>query len=186
MEPVLICLFRNGLRPSTRAQAKRESRQKNTCDQAIKKAITAEAKATLNLLSWVCKMYVCCPRGHCSASKPTEDHTRDQGSLSFRPQEARAMPPHRSKPTKTKRACQDHQKGRRNRNCCNCGSRGSKPQGSTPATRVNTTKTPARNDRGRDQLARRKDKDRSQTTCYNYNKKGHFVNQCLKPYKQKN
>ena len=49
LEPILIRLFRNGLRPLIRAQAKQEGRQKDTWDQGIKKAITAEAKAALNL-----------------------------------------------------------------------------------------------------------------------------------------
>ena len=50
-EPVLIRLFRDGLKPSIRAQAEQEGRRKDTWDQAIKKAITAEAKAALNLPS---------------------------------------------------------------------------------------------------------------------------------------
>ena len=70
----------------------------------------------------------------------------------------------------------DYQKGRHNRNCCNCGPRGSRPQGSTLATRVNTTETPARNNCGRDQPARQEDKDMTRTICYKCNKKGHFVN----------
>ena len=49
LEPVLIHLFRDGLRPSIRTQAKQKGRQKDTWDQAIKKAITAKAKAALNL-----------------------------------------------------------------------------------------------------------------------------------------
>ena len=49
-EPVLIRLFRDGLRPSIRAQAEQKGRRKDTWDQAIKKAITAGAKAALNLL----------------------------------------------------------------------------------------------------------------------------------------
>ena len=71
-EPVLIRLFRNGLRPSIHAQAKQKGRQKNTWDQAIKKAITAEAKAALNLSLWVREMNACCLRDHGSALKPTE------------------------------------------------------------------------------------------------------------------
>ena len=50
-EPVLIRLFRDGLKPSIRAQAKQKSCQKNTWDKPIKKAITAEAKAILSLSS---------------------------------------------------------------------------------------------------------------------------------------
>ena len=185
-EPVLIRLFRNGLRPSIFAQAKKEGCQKNTLDQAIKKAITAEAKAALNLLLWVREMDACCPKGYYSALKPIKDHTRDRASLSFRFQEARAMPSHRSKPTKTKRPCQDHQKGRHNRNCRDCSPCGSRPQSSTSATGVNTTKILARNDCGRNQLARQEDKDLNRLTCYNCNKKGYFANQCPKPCKPKN
>ena len=50
-KPVLIRLFCDGLRPSIYAQAKQEGCQKDTWNQAIKKTITAEAKATLNLPS---------------------------------------------------------------------------------------------------------------------------------------
>ena len=82
-EPVLICLFRDSLRPSIRAQAKQEGRQKDTWDHVIKKAITAEAKNALNLPSRVRGMDTRCLQGHHSASKPTKHHTRDQGSLLF-------------------------------------------------------------------------------------------------------
>ena len=108
-EPVLIRLFRNGLRPSIRAKAEQEGRQKETWDQAIKKTITAAAKAALNLLLWVCEIDACCSRGHCSASKPTENHTRDRGSLLFHLQEARTMPLHYSKRAQTsERPRRDH------------------------------------------------------------------------------
>ena len=76
-EPVLIRLFRNGLRPSIHAQAKQEGCQKDTWDQVIKKAITAEVKTALNLPSWVREIDARCPQGHHSASKITEDHTWD-------------------------------------------------------------------------------------------------------------
>ena len=187
LEAVLIRLFRDSLKPSICTQARQKGRQKDTWDQAMKNAITPEAKAALNLLLWVREMDACCPQDHCSALKPTEDHTRDQGSLPFRPQEAQTMPPHRSERVETsERLRRDYQKGRHDRNCRNRGPRGSRPQGSTPATGVNATETSARNDRGRDQPARREDRDMSRTTCYNCNKKGHFANQCPKPCKPKN
>ena len=59
-EPVLIRLFRNALRPSIRAHAKQKDCQKDIWDQAIKKVITATAKAALNLPLWVCKMDFYC------------------------------------------------------------------------------------------------------------------------------
>ena len=50
LEPVLIFLFCDGLRSIICAQAEQEGCQKDIWDQAIKKAITAEAKAAQNLL----------------------------------------------------------------------------------------------------------------------------------------
>ena len=178
-EPILIRLFCGSLRPSIRSQAKQESRQKNLWDQAIQKAITAKAKAALNLPLLVREMDSCCSRGHRSALKPTKDHTRDRGSFSFHPQKAQTMPLYCFKQVETsERSNRDHQKGRHDRNCCDRGPRGFRPQGSTSATRVNTTKILARNDCGRNQPVHQKDKDMSRTTCYNCNKKSHFANQC--------
>ena len=76
----------------------------------------------------------------------------------------------------------DHQKDMDDRNCCNCGPRGSRPQDFTPATEVNTTKTPTQNnyDRDRNRPAHREDKDPSGTTCYNYNKKAILPTNALK------
>ena len=107
-ELVLICLFYNSLTPSICTQAKQESCSKDIWDQAIRKAIMAEAKAALNLLFWVREIDTCCFQGHCSASKPIKNNIRDQGFLLFRPHKAQAMPSHCSKRTKTKRPCQDH------------------------------------------------------------------------------
>ena len=63
-KPVLICLFHNGLRFSICVQAKQDGRQKDTWEQAIKKAITTEAKAAFNLLSLVWKMDAYCSWGY--------------------------------------------------------------------------------------------------------------------------
>ena len=99
------------------------------------------------------------------------------------------MPFHCSKQAKTsEKPYQDHQKDRRDKNFRNCNSRSSRPQGYTLATGVNMSKTPAYNncDRGCNRPAQQEDKDLSQTTYYNYNKKGHFANQCPKLCKPKN
>ena len=187
LEPVLIRLFYDGLRLSICAKAEQKGCRKDTWDQAIKKAITAKAKAALNLPLWVHKIDSCCPQGHCSASKPTKDHTWDQDSFLFRPHKAQAMSPHYSEPNEIKRPCRDNQKGRRNRNCCNCGRRSSRHQGFTLATGVNTTKIPAQDNRdsGRNRPTRQEDKDLSQITYYNYNKKSYFANPCPESHKQK-
>ena len=69
LEQVLIRLFRNGMWLSIRAQAKENGYWKDTWEQTIKKAITAEAKAALKLLSQVREMDACCPWGHQSYHK---------------------------------------------------------------------------------------------------------------------
>ena len=187
LELDLIYLFRNGLRLSIRAQAKQKSSQKDTCHQAIRKVITAEAKAVLNLLFWVREIDVCCPWSHRSTSKPTEDHIRDQCSFPFCLQKAEIMLTYHFEQAKTlERLRRDHQKGKRNKNRCNCGPRDFRPYSSTPATRMNTTKVLAQNDCERNWPMQQEDKNLSQTTCYNCNKKSHFVNQCPKPRKPKN
>ena len=175
-EPVLIRLFCNGWRPSICSQTEQEVCQKNICDQGTRKPITAEAKAALNLPSLVREMDAHYPQGHCFASKPTKDYTQNQSFLPFRPYKAQTMLPHYSKPPKTKKPHRDHQKDRRKKNCCNRSHCSSKPQGSTSATEVNATKTPAQNDCGSNQAAHLEDKSLSQTTCYTCNKKGHFAN----------
>ena len=170
-KPVLIRLFLNGLRPSIRVQAKQEGCRKNTCNQVIKKVITAEAKAALNLSLLVREIDVCCPRSYHFALKHTKDYTRERSSLPFRSHKARVMFLHRSGPIEIERPRRDHQKDMHDRNCRIHGSCVFRPQGSTPATGVNTTETLAQNDCGPDQLARREDRDLSKTTCYNCNKK---------------
>ena len=148
----------------------------------------AEAKTALNLPSWVRKIDARCPRGHRSPLKLIKDHTQDRESFPFRLYKAWAMLLHCSEPTKTERPCRDQQTGRRDRNCHNCGPCGSRPQSSTPATGVNTTEALAENngDCVCDRLMHWEDKDLSQTTCYNNNKKRHFANQCTKLHKPKN
>ena len=95
LEPVLIRLFFDSLRPFIYAQAKQDGRPKDTCEQAIKKAITAEAKAALNLLFLVWKIDVCCFWGHqysLKANKHTKKKIFQQNSH---------HPPQRSRNTKT-------------------------------------------------------------------------------------
>ena len=97
-EPVLIRLLCNGLRSSIRAQTEQKDCQKDTWYQSIKKAITAETKAALNLLLSVAEIDACYPWGHRSASEPTKDYTWDRSSFLFCPYKVRAMPPHCSNP----------------------------------------------------------------------------------------
>ena len=188
LEPVLICLFRNGLWPSIHAQAKQKYCQKDTWDQAIKKAITTKDKTALNIPLLVREIDVCCFQGYRSASKPTKDHTRDQVSSLFRFHKAQAIPSHYSKPIETETPHRDYWKTRRNRNYCNHSPHRARLQGFTLAIGVNTIKTPAQNNhnRGRNRPARSEDRDLSWITCHNCNKKCQFANQYPEPRNSKN
>ena len=102
------------------------------------------------------------------------------------PQESRPKPCPCSKNTKTSdRPQRDHNNNKRNkkerRNCSSCRPRS---PGFTPATAVNTTNSLPQNSWNKPPS--RDDKYPSQVTCYNYNNKSHFANQCTKPQKPKN
>ena len=189
LERILIRLFCNGLQLSIHAQTEQDGCQKNTWEQAIKKAIIAKAKTNLNFPSWVRKIDACYPWGHQSSSK-ADKHTKEKVfNRNFpRFQKSKSQPPQRSKNTETSdKFCKDHSNNRRNKK----GRRDYGPcrprhLGFTPATEVNTTNSSALNNRNRKRPSNREDKDMSQVTCYNCNKKRHFVNQFIKSHKPKN
>ena len=131
-------------------------------------------------------MDTCCFQGHHSASKPIKEYQWDHRSLPFCPKETRTIPLPSFKWVETlTRPRGDQQKDKRDKNCCNCGSNGSGPWGSTLATRVNTTATPARNNCDRNWSTQQEDKNLSQTTCYNYNKKAILPINALRPASSK-
>ena len=122
-------------------------------------------------------MDACYLRGHRYALKPIKNHTRDQNSLLFHSQEAQTMLFYCSTRAEiSERQGRDHNKSRHNKSCSNYGPCSSRPHGSTAAIEVNTTKTPAWTDCGRNQPARWEDMDMSQTNYYNCSKKGYFDN----------
>ena len=104
----------------------------------------------------------------------------------YKSQEPRAQPLQRFKNTETSgRLQKDHKNNKRNRKVrFNLGLCKRKSSDLTLATRVNTTNSLAW--KSCDRPPRRNDKDLSQVTCYNYNKKGYFANQYTKPHKPKN
>ena len=60
-EEVLICYFCDGLRPSIRAQTDERGQDLDTWEEAIEKAIDAEAKAACQPQSLMKEMDNCCP-----------------------------------------------------------------------------------------------------------------------------
>ena len=88
-----------------------------------------------------------------------------------RPQELKAPAPQRSDSIETSKQARKEKKKKDKRHW------GRKSQeGSTPATGVNNTSAGGS----------RPQKDVSQVTCFNCNKKGHYSNKCPEPPKPKN
>ena len=179
---VLIFLFCNGLRLSIHAQVKQDGHWKNIWEQAIKKVITAKAKAAFNLPSWVQEMDACCPWSHQSFLKK-DKCTKEKDFHRNSPQlfQCSKNTENSNKPWK------DHKSNKRNRRGCHdCSLCGTRLPGFILATRVNTILSFAWNNSNRNRPSKRKDKNLSQVTCYNCNNKGHFANHCTKLHKPKN
>ena len=141
-KPFLIRLFCNNLRLSIHAQAKQDGCQKDIWEQAIKKTITAKAKAALNFPSWVREIDACCLCSHQSSFK-ADKYIKEKifNRNSFGSQEPKSQPPQCSKNTKTSDwSWKNHKNNRRNRKShYDCGPCGLRFLSSTPATGANTT-----------------------------------------------
>ena len=71
----IIRYFRKGLRPSVRAQLDTRGRNQDYWEEAVKKAVNAEAKALLQSFSSICDMDSRCPRGN----RPVRKEEKDSG-----------------------------------------------------------------------------------------------------------
>ena len=80
-ESDLIRFFREGLRPSIKAQMEQQGREHDSWEELVEKAIDAEAKASLQPLSILCEMDQRCPRGnrpaHSTVAKSQASSTRN-------------------------------------------------------------------------------------------------------------
>ena len=80
LESDLIRFFREGLKPSIKAQMEQRGRELDSWEELVEKAIDAEAKASLQPQSILRKMDQRCPHGnrpaHATVAKP-QTSTRD-------------------------------------------------------------------------------------------------------------
>ena len=67
-ESAVVRFFREGLKPSVKAQMEQRGREKDSWEKLIEKAIDAEAKASLQAPSNLREMDQRCPRGNKSRS----------------------------------------------------------------------------------------------------------------------
>ena len=157
----MIQCFLEGLKPSVRAQMDARSRDLNSWEETVEKAINAEAKAMLQSSASTRDMNSRCPRGNRPAKKEEKDSNRKNKSTdspsadtssrkqSFSTQQTSSNP----------KKDQDHQRGPRH-----CGRRGEQGRNTdSPATGVNTIPK-----------MERKNRDISKVKCFNCHQKGHY------------
>ncbi len=156
-ETTLIRYFREGLRPSIRAQLDYWGRDLDGCEKVVKKADDVEAKANLQPPFYVSDNDTRCPKSHRPSAKkdkndtyrePQNEASKDKDKAKSHNSSTFTNQPQTHAPKKDKRGC----------------------QGGHPATGVNATKVP------------KKDKalmDLSHIECYTCYQKGHYVIKCL-------
>ena len=162
-EDTMIRYFREGLRPSIRAQLDVRDRDLDSWDEVVDKTVDAEAKASLQAPSGTREMDSRCPQGQ----RPTKKEDKD--SRDYEKNKSSQNPPTNTSSSGTQASPAQPKKEQNSR------SRRGKPrqqgQGqNTPATGVNAT-------------AVRKDKDKdkknlSNIECYTCKQKGHYANKC--------
>ena len=136
----------------------------------VQRAINAEAKAGLRSTTMVRDSDICCLRGHCpsnnttskvqiqgtavkDSSHPEEPKTKDLKSVLPRDDPAKpAKKENKQKRLKCQQECTREPK-------------------ETPATGNNIV----------DAAKKKKKCDTSKVMCFNYNKKGHYASDCIKP-----
>ena len=166
-ESDLIRFFREGLKPSIKAQMEQRGRELDSWEELVEKAIDAEAKASLQPQSILREMDQRCPHGnrpaHATVAKP-QTSTRDpRDEPSEKPKTSGPKQPNSSRPENSeiadKKARREKKRQRRLDQA-----RDRKGSESTPATGANTSNGTSR--------------DVSQITCFNCNKKGHYASTC--------
>ena len=142
-----------------------QSRDLNSWEEAVEKAVNAEAKAMLQSSASTRDMDSRCPRGNRPTKKEEKDSNRknkstdspsadtSSGKQSFSTQQTSSNP----------KKNQDHQQSPRHR-----GGRGKQGHNTdSPATDVNIIPT-----------KEEKDKDMSKVECFNCHRKGHYSKKC--------
>ena len=173
-ESDLIRFFREGLRPSIKAQMEQRGREYNSWEKFVEKAMDAEAKASLQPPSILHEMDQHCSYGnqpaHSTVAKSQASSTRDpcnnpvkKPPLPLAPKPSNSSHAGSSE-TSNKKARREKKKHRR---LDQQQDQGRKDTSSTPATGANSgTK-----------------KDISQITCFNCNTKQHYSRNCSEPRK---
>ena len=162
-EEIMIRCFREGLRPSIQAQLDARGRDLDSWEEAVEKAVNAEAKASLQSPASTRDMDSRCPQGSRPAKREEKDSGRKNKSTDSNPadtssgkQSSSARQTSSANPKKDL----DHQQGPRRR-----GGQGHGRNPDSSAMGVNIVPT-------------KEGRDMSQIECYNSHRKGHYSNKC--------
>ena len=180
-ESYLIRFFREGLRPSIRAQMEQRGRELDSWTEIVEKAVDAEAQASLQPTSYIKEMDQRCLRGN----RPNSTKASTQGNSIRDPRTEES----RSKPQEPKASAPQHQaeaseKARKEKKKKDRRRDRERREGSTPATGVNTAQTGEPHQKKKKK--HRSDKaprDTSQIKCYNCQKMGHYATTYSEPKK---
>ena len=156
---IMIRYFREGLRPSIRAQLDTRGRDLDFWEEAVEKAVNAETKALLQSLASTRDMDSRCSRRNRPA-KREEKHSKNK-STDFTP--ANISSKKQSSSTQQTSSPHPNKGGPR---------RGKGQSQDSPATGVNTT-------------PKKEEVDFSQVDCFYYRKKGHYANRCPQKKRKK-
>ncbi len=158
----LIHYFREGLRPSIRAQLDHQGRDLDGWEEVVEKAGDAEAKANLQPPFYVREIDASCPNGHRPLAKKDKEDTylEPQNEASKNNDKAKS---HSSSTFTNQPQTQAPKKDKGGR------------RGGHPATRVNVTEVVKKD---------KAPKDLSYVKCSTCHKKGHYAIKC--PDKPKN
>ena len=152
-EDTMIRYFREGLRPSIRAQLDVRDRDLDSWDEVVDKTVDAEAKASLQAPSGTREMDSRCPRGQ----RPTKKEDKD--SRDYEKNKSSQNPPTNTSSSGTQSSPAQPKKEQNSRS----RQGGSRRQGqgqNTPATGVNATAIKKEKDKDKDK------KDLSNIECY--------------------
>ena len=173
----MVGYFEEGLKPSIKAEIDQDAIHLDDYEELVAKAVRAEAKAGLRPSSYLQETDIQVLRG----SRPaytTAYKVQTQGAI-FRDEDSKAFKAPASTPESepSDKARKDKKKKQyKDKRDCR------EPRDSTtPATRVNAAKVGDKKKK-----KKKKKRNASEVTYYNYNKLGHYADQCSEPRRPKN
>ena len=170
----MICYFQEGLKPSIKVKMEQQDRESMDFEEMVQRAINAESKAGLRSSAMIRDSDIHCPQSH-RLSNNTASRVQTQGTT--------AKDSHKEEPkvkevkptlSRAAEASEPLEQARKEKKRKKHSKRRDKKE-QTPASTANVTEVQQKKKK------KNQDRDVSEVTCYNCNKKGHYANTCTKP-----